>query len=329
MAGLLNVGLARKTVGVRDVDYWNWKHEQNPFGRSLMWIAKAGDQVVGIRALMRWELMLQQQRIPVAKPVDSVTHPDFQRRGIFSRLTLQACQRAAEQGVGFLFNTPNNNSKPGYLKLGWRELGGLPVLVKIRRPLRAAGGALRWKTRGGEVPAPESFFKQSPLPAATVVQDQRLGPLLAERAGTTEQLETHRTPEFLRWRYGSHPHIPYYAETLERPGRPGQWDAMLFYRTNFRQGIRELMITDLIVRQGAGGQVVPQLLRQLQRNTQTDYWALHVDRRAGVYAALRACGFFPLPGKRIPLVARTLEGGCAAVPDLPQWSLCCGDLEGL
>lgn len=294
-----------------------------------MWIAKVGDQVVGIRALMRWELTLHQQVISVAKPVDSVTHPDFQRRGIFSRLTLHACERAAQQGVGLLFNTPNENSKPGYLKLGWQELGGLPVLVKLRRPLRAAGGALRWKTRGGEVPARESFFRHLPLPAATLMQDERLASLLAERAGTTEQLETHRTPEFLCWRYGSHPHIPYYAETLERPGLPGQWDALLFYRTNFRQGIRELMITDLIVRQGANPQVVPQLLRQLKRTTRADYWALHVDRRSEVYASLRSCGFFPLPRKRITLVARSLGADGVAIPDLPQWSLCCGDLEGL
>ena len=36
VAELLNICLGKKATGCRDEDYWTWKHEQNPFGRSVM-----------------------------------------------------------------------------------------------------------------------------------------------------------------------------------------------------------------------------------------------------------------------------------------------------
>ena len=92
---LMNLALGRTTEVRRDVAYWNWKHERNPFGKSLVLLARVAGQLVGMRSFMRWNLRVQDQIVPVAKPVDTVTHPDFQRRGIFRMLTQAACERAA------------------------------------------------------------------------------------------------------------------------------------------------------------------------------------------------------------------------------------------
>ena len=34
-----------------------WKHEQNAFGSSYMWVAADGNKIVGLRAFMRWEFV--------------------------------------------------------------------------------------------------------------------------------------------------------------------------------------------------------------------------------------------------------------------------------
>ena len=35
---------------------WSWKHEQNPFGASPVWVGLHDEEVVAVRAFMRWEL---------------------------------------------------------------------------------------------------------------------------------------------------------------------------------------------------------------------------------------------------------------------------------
>ncbi len=326
VADLLNAGLARKLVGVRDVDYWNWKHEQNPCGRSLMLMARADGRLVGIRAFMRWDMRCDGDVIHAAKPVDSVTHPDYQRRGIFSQLTREACELAAREGVAFLFNTPNQNSKPGYLKLGWHEVGELAMQAKIMRPLSAVSNALRWKLPGRELPPREAYFAAQPQAASTVLAGEAVADLLKEHAAAAGQLETLRSPEFLQWRYGAHPHLDYFAETVEGEGR---LDGVLVYRTNLRHGLREIMITDLIVRPVREAATVDRLLRQLQANTRGDYWIVQMNRGARHFSALRAWRFRAVPKKRISLVARALRPGGLPVQQLDRWSLCFGDLEGL
>ena len=54
------------------------------------------------------------------------------------------------EGVQFVFNTPNEQSRPGYLKMGWRVVGRPAVAVRprsLRSAIRMARGhvpAQRW-----------------------------------------------------------------------------------------------------------------------------------------------------------------------------------------
>jgi len=149
--------------------------------------------------------------------------------------------------------------------------------------------------------------------------------LLAQTCASA-QLSTVRTIEFLRWRYASHPHIPYFAETTADAGR---LDGVVFYRTNFRAGLREIMLDDLLVREGAAGST-KRLLGKLLRRTKTDYVLAHGSEQTRIVQTLRKSGFHRLPRRRIILVARTLVD--EVVPDplhASNWSLSLGDLEGL
>ena len=159
---LLNLCLGRKLTGERDAAYWAWKHELNPFGRSVLLLAEVDGQLVGVRAFMRWQLTANGHVMHAAKPVDTVTHPDYQRRGIFKRLTTEACEVARRDGIGLLFNTPNGNSLPGYLKLGWQRVTELPLRVRLQRPVGAVGRLASWRLRNREVPALEEFLSRSP-----------------------------------------------------------------------------------------------------------------------------------------------------------------------
>ena len=126
---------------VPDDDYarfFAWKHHESPFGRSPAWVAvdpDADGRIVGFRTFSRWRF--DQGGRHGRRPSGPSTPPPTPttRAGASSR-----CSRArrstscAAEGVGFVFNTPNDKSRPGYLKMGWQLVERLPVAATVRSP---------------------------------------------------------------------------------------------------------------------------------------------------------------------------------------------------
>ena len=77
------LALARRSLGWNgdddDEEFFRWKHLENPFGASPMWVACVGDRVVGFRTFLRWEFA-RTDGAPVlaVRAVDTATDPDFQ-----------------------------------------------------------------------------------------------------------------------------------------------------------------------------------------------------------------------------------------------------------
>ena len=108
---------------------WNYKHVDNPFGVSQVLLAFENDVLVGVRAFMKWQWRLGTEVWTAYRAVDTATHPDYQGQGIFKKLTLQALDEIQKEGETFVFNTPNNNSRPGYLKMGWQIIDAIELAV--------------------------------------------------------------------------------------------------------------------------------------------------------------------------------------------------------
>ena len=148
---LLDASLGGGPVGRRPPSFFRWKHMSNPFGRSFMLVAEDDGRIVGLRAFMRWRFQAGDRELLAVRAVDTATHPDYQGQGIFSRLTLAALDELGGQ-VDLVFNTPNEKSLPGYLKMGWRPVGQVPIRVRVRHP--TACRHARVSLCGRSVPAP-------------------------------------------------------------------------------------------------------------------------------------------------------------------------------
>ncbi len=176
--------------------FWRWKHVDNPFGKSEVLLAFEGDTMVGLRVFMRWEWAAGKQVYQSARAVDTATHPAYQGKGIFRTLTLALVDKCKSDGADFVFNTPNKSSKPGYLKMGWRESGRLNLKIKPR------------------------FF-----PSAKSGTFDGMYPWLREWASSftfgadPEKLTTRMSSSYLDWRYGSNPTIRYHL-LLEPASQP-------------------------------------------------------------------------------------------------------------
>ena len=293
--------LGRRCLGWADdpLHRWlfAWKHDQNPFGASPAWVATHHDQVVGVRMLMRWEFVRDGQVLRAFRAVDTATSPDFSGRGIFSALTSTAISETAGD-VDFVFNTPNDQSRPGYLKLGWQTVGHLPAAVHVAGRPTAAWAALRARKPASiesqELTVGQSFgdwFDGAP-PTDATTHDSR-------------HLETHATSEFLRWRYGD-PALRY--RVIDMKG------AALIVRARRRGAANELVVA-----------AHPGMSRK-----DADRVAAGVLEASGCDYAIRlgppdlSTGFVPV-GRGPLLTWRSMA--LHAMPPRPNWNLGLGDIE--
>ena len=151
----MGAALGGGPTGENTAAFFEWKHQENPFGPSPGLVAHADGRLVGVRLFLRWELRAGERTFHAVRAVDTATDPEFQGRGIFRRLTLGLLQQLDEGGdLDLVFNTPNANSRPGYLKMGWQDVGSIPVKLSPVRPVallrgvRAAGRRLPRPRRG-------------------------------------------------------------------------------------------------------------------------------------------------------------------------------------
>jgi GNAT superfamily N-acetyltransferase len=290
---VLRSALGETALLRRTPEQWAWKHELNPFGRSLALVAVSGTRIVGVRAFMRWELITTRgETVRCVRAVDTATHPDFLRKGIFRNLTLTGVDLARSEGVQLIFNTPNPKSLAGYLKMGWREVGKIGVLV---RP------SVRLLRRCSD-PAETHYLRDQNHPVLEISDRSPLG------------LRTPRSEPYLIWRYQRHPTARYSYVRVD--------ETTAFLRSNLRSGRRELVVSDVI-----GAAVRPAFKKVINEST-ADYVVAWHNKKSPERRAALSVGLLPVPRlKVLTLVANPLIDVPEVSAGLNSWDLSLGDLE--
>jgi GNAT superfamily N-acetyltransferase len=304
---LLRAALGAGPIGARTPELFAWKHRDSPFGPSLMLVAEQDERIVGFRAFMRWRFRAGDRTLAAVRAVDTATHPDHQGQGVFSRLTSAAVD-SLRGDAELVFNTPNSRSLPGYLKLGWRVAGTMPVRVRPGRPWQ--------RTRHAAVEA-ES--------AATALADADAVSALVEEAGELDgRLATPRDPAYLRWRYTGLPQLDYRAL---RESEGGRLRGLALFRVRRRGRLREAALAELIVASDDGA-TARRLLRRLGRAAAVDHFTCCPPPGGTADRAARRRGFLRVP--RAPILAvRPLADLSPDPTERRAWALSLGDLEVL
>ena len=298
-------------------DYWQWKHEANPFGASPCLVAESNGRLVGVRVFLRWNWYSESHCIRTARAVDTATHPDWRGKGVFSRLTMQLVEQMQKEGVSFIYNTPNANSMPGYLKMGWAPVTRIPLWI---RPTHIA--ALAGRTLSGiqaTAPVLDEFGT-----VAEVLNDPRLPAFLADVTPNDTRYHTAHTPGYLRWRYRDVPGI-FYGARLETAGDAG---ALVIARGRVRGRLREVTISELLVTPSTrGARVARMLLSELIDTADTDYVAACAASGTTARQALARVGFLPAPCIGPHFTTRRLSSVGLDPSRWASWRCSIGDLE--
>jgi len=310
MLTLLNSSLGT-LGGMRSAAYWQWKHLQNPFGVSPVLLAFEGDRMIGLRAFLLWQFSYQGKIIRAYRAVDTATHPEYQGKGIFKKLTLEMLNLLTTREPAFIFNTPNHKSMPGYLKMGWQVAGKTPLLVKIH-PLNMLQHVV--KSAGSLPPAAVPDV----LPPAVVAC------VNAWKLHQREYLTTDYTESYLRWRYGHVPALRYGLQWAEQD----EGSCAIFYRIKATGRMRELRITDLFYTGKNAKAAVRHAVRQLVKTHQPDVTTVLNDAQGNVKKVLPG-GFFSATSRGLTITMRQLNDPqlAALAHNQQRWNVSAGTLE--
>lgn len=306
------IELCRVSLGWQADDpneaFFAWKHDDNAFGPSPSWVAVAEDgTIAGLRVFLRWRFREPSGRtFSGVRAVDTATHPDWQGKGIFTKLTLGAIPDLRSDGVDVIFNTPNDKSRPGYLKMGWSQVGRVPVGIRLTSP-----GSLTTIARARTAAELWSEPSELGLDAAEAFADHDELEHLLARCGSAPGIRTDRDAAYLQWRY-SFERLRYRVVPLgDRLD-----DGVVVVRLRRRGPALECAVVDVLVPRGSSARAA---LGHVASASGADYLL-----RCGGLRGL-AEGFLPAPQLGPILTWRPI---CrTGVPTMRELDLTLGDVE--
>ena len=307
--------LAQRTLGWTDDPLFEalfrWKHDENAFGRSPRWVAVEGDRVVGFRVFLRWQFTRADGSVARAvRAVDTATDPDYQGQGIFKRLTTSALDDLRADGIDFIFNTPNDQSRPGYLKMGWIDLGRPPVAMAPR--IRSIPAVAMSRV------AADLWSQPTEVGAsATTLGDAAVAArLLAAAPAPGSSWQTDRSPAWLAWRFGLDALQYRVLRAGDAPGGDRHGDAGAIFRLRRRGRAIEATISDVFAGNAAARRF---LVRAVLRATRADYAIVAGERAVDVTPSFSLPAFSPM------VTWRSVNQ--QAEPALNDFRFAVGDLE--
>ncbi|NUM72946.1 GNAT family N-acetyltransferase [candidate division KSB1 bacterium] len=320
-----NEGAVRKTEA-----FWRWKHEDNHFGSSYGLYAwhEAHALAVGLRVLMRWQYRTTAgQVLRAVRAVDTATHPAYQRLGIFSKLTRQAVEDLKQEGIDWIFNTPNARSLPGYLKMGWQVVAKWPLYIRVLKPARMLTRRLKSIPASKQIIKFDEFFAPDIMtwPAFAERYKKDIPDLVLnwEQQRRPVGLRTQKDFNYLQWRYGKHPHLMYGIYAWEDSEALAGFAIL---RPNWRYGWQEIVLTEMFVAQ-PDERRRKNFLANCLKQLRGDYLIAHFAQGTEERKLLRQAGFLRAPVQGMTFTVNPLQPSSQHALAPASWDLTLGDLE--
>lgn len=128
-----------------------WRYAANPAGQVVGADAWDGDRLAAHYVATPLEAAIDGQVIKGLLSLNTATHPDYQGRGLFTRLAQDAYAQGQAAGYGFVIGVANANSTPGFLrKLAFQNVGPLDAGLLLRTPKRFDAAPVQYRAAWNE-----------------------------------------------------------------------------------------------------------------------------------------------------------------------------------
>lgn len=117
-----------------NANYLDWLYQANPEGHVVGFDAYEGDNLAAHYACIPAAAHIDGQTKRGLLSLNTATHPDYQGKGLFTKLASATYEHAANSGFEFVYGVANANSTPGFLKkLGFSLVQPLDARVGFGR----------------------------------------------------------------------------------------------------------------------------------------------------------------------------------------------------
>jgi|GEM_PF-1248061 len=214
-------------VDPQDVYEW-WSNGHLPDATGYM-VAEIDGRIVGAQPMELFPYLDGDREMTGGVLTGVGVHPGHRRKGVFTAL-VEACEAEAwRRGASFVTTMPNDKSRPGFIKMGYVDLGRrrflvrllraatlggavVPVLghiggagataaqVVMSRVVRASGAKVREVSGAPVTPGASKASGSAPAALAPSALEAWPG-LFARQAGRIGGVGVSRNREWLQWRY--------------------------------------------------------------------------------------------------------------------------------
>jgi GNAT superfamily N-acetyltransferase len=117
-----------------DVAYLRWLYAENPCGAVVGYNARHEGRLVAHYVCVPMSVTSEGQIRSALLSLNTATHPEFQGKGLFTRLAELTYAAGAEEGAELIYGVANGNSTPGFVrKLGFSLVAPLESRVGVGR----------------------------------------------------------------------------------------------------------------------------------------------------------------------------------------------------
>jgi hypothetical protein len=300
----------RDIQGIAPSEFFRWKHVDGPFGPSKLLVAEANDSVIGFLAYMPWRLLARGQVLSTMRGVDLAVHRSYRRRGVSMAMRAEA---NPPSDVAFIWSTPNEQSHPGGLKAGRRDVLSLPRFVRPCGRLRDRS----WRLSTRESKAAEHLHVEADTAGEILRDGGHASRVLAQSLTPSAHLATSKDLDYLRWRYAQFDE--YRAVTVDVGANAS---GMVIFRTRRHGRFWVSHVCELFV-EGDDSRTTSRLLRQVREASRADFISCHFSSR---HRAARY-GFVQRRSRTVLTVYPLQQSPIAPPTERTSWVLSLGDLE--
>ncbi len=270
-----------------DSKYFKWKYLDNPAGKVIAFEAQHNGEVAGFYGVIPEFYLINGKPVKIYQSMDTMTHPKYQKRGLFTRLANMTYDYVTELDGGLnLVGIPGSNSFFGFVnKLAWKNIHNFKYIFVPRswfaaRNLLHRQTGLSFRSASDMHPTLRQYFNErepSPKPISNLI-----------------------SAEFFDWRVFQNPHKKFKVIEV----RDGQAVVGLCVYTFDAEKKRSLIHLLDFARQTFFENHTAPTLGQLFRETSSKFVYTWQPLNQTIHSAYKRCGFINNPLERGPFSYR-------------------------
>lgn len=269
---LKSAALAHSHSVHKNVEWFNWKFRENPFGEAILACAEENEKIIGCVAYGMQPFWLNDKKLNGVLSFETFVHPEFQGRGVFVNLLRIAEKEVINREVDLMLNFPNSNSLIGFLKYGWKQIDKPEYWIKGKSFLTI----------------PLSFID---LRKGFQTENSNLNDLEAQTSFIqipVKKLTSLITLDYLKWRFFSHPVSEYVVINND--------DLYSIIRMGKRGEIREAQV--LILNKKEGNKIkMSKFIKACKSKTNYDIISFSISKNNPIRHHLKKSLFVKVPNQ--------------------------------